>query len=156
MAHYSFRKDLVDGQEGENEVILYLVENHNCQFISDNNTNSHDVILQFASGGVFGDGNRSFEIKTDLLITPKADTGNIFIEVESRGKESGVMVCQAEWFVYYLKNFKEVWAIKTEDLLALIATSNFRQVYGGDKGSGTKGLLINREKNRKHFVVLKM
>ena len=155
MAHYNFRKDLVDGADGQNDVVSFLIEHYQGQLHSSNDTNSHDVIINFDKETPFGQGDVSFEIKTDLLITPIADTGNMFVEVESRGKASGVEVCQATWFAYYLKHFNQLWVIKTEDLRTLIKESNFRWVYGGDTGSGTRGMLIPRLKNRDKFFVFK-
>lgn len=152
MAHYNFRKDIVDGEDGEKTVIAYLTSKYQGKMLSENKTSSHDVILEL-SDNPFGKNKVSFEIKTDLMITPTNDTGNMFIEYQSWGRPSGIVVCSAEWFIYHLKHFSEIWCIKTKKLLALYESGNYRSVQGGDKGSDTRGILINREKNRKHFIV---
>ena len=153
MAHYEFHADLIDGEVGEREVVDFLATQHGGKFVFDNKTNSLDTLLNFPEKSVFGQGFLTFEIKTDVLVSPTRDTGNLFIEVQSRGKKSGIQVTQANWFLYYLKHLNELWAIKPQDLLALIRTGAFSTVEGGDHGSGTRGVLIPRERTRTHFLV---
>jgi len=156
MAHYNFSQDLEDGEAGEHEVVTLFAQEYDGTPIASNDTNRYDRIINFPNGSVFGHGPVSFEIKTDVLITPTKDTGNLFIEVQSRGKKSGIQVCTADWFVYYLKHLNEIWSIRPTDLLALIRTGRFRDVYGGDEGSGTRGVLIPRASERSHFLVIPM
>ena len=96
------------------------------------------------------------EIKTDVFCKPHNDTGNIFVEFECRGKESGIMVTEAKWFVTYFKHLNEIWYIKTSELLSLIETSNFRTTqFSGDSGSNTKGYLIPRYAFKEKFIIRK-
>ena len=41
--------------------------------------------------------NKKIEVKTDYQAT---QTGNIFVEYESRGKPSGMATSEAEWYCY--------------------------------------------------------
>jgi len=147
MANYDFRKDLVEGEEGE-MVVLKDLESMGGTFISDNKDNKYDLLISK------GDKQLTYEIKTDVLCTPQRDTGNMFLEYECRGKTSGVMVCQADWFVMYYKHFNEIWYIKTKDLINLLETETLRTVgNSGDAGSNTKGYLLPRNKYKAHFKV---
>ena len=81
------------------------------------------------------------------------DTGNIFIEFSCRGKDSGIKVTEADWFVYYFKFLGELWMIKVQDLKKLIDENNFRVGVGGDPGSNSSGYLIPKNKFRDKFLV---
>ena len=153
MAHYSFRKDIVEGEEGERFVTNCLCETFGAKLISDNKTNSHDVLIEFPErDNSIWSGTLSLEIKTDVLIKPTRDTGNMFIEYECRGKPSGISVTQADMFITYFKNLNEIWVITTVKLKELLNTENFRSVgNAGDEGSKTCGYLIPRMKYRNHF-----
>lgn len=153
MAHYNFRKDIIEGEAGESFVTNWLCENANGTLVSDNKTNSHDILIQFPDRKHdLWSGAKLLEIKTDVYITPERDTGNMFIEYSCRGKPSGVMVTKADIFITYFKNLDELWAITTDDLKKLLATYTFRDVNNaGDSGSKTSGYLIPRNKYREYF-----
>lgn len=153
MAHYDFRKDIEDGEQGEAEILHLLSERFGGILIGDNKTNSHDLIVEFEDSP-FGKGQRSFEIKTDVLVTKERDTGNLFIEYASRGKKSGVLTSKAEWFGYYLRNLGEVWFIRTAELIEVLKREKPPKVEGGDAGSFTKGRLLKKSEYRKYFLVM--
>jgi len=67
------------------------------------------------------------EIKEDLLAEK---TGNVAIEVSSRGKASGLSTTTADYYVYLIMG--HFYMIKTEKLHAEIIRYNFRLVKGGD------------------------
>lgn len=147
MANYDFRKDLIEGEEGEQVVLKDLVS-MGGKLISDNKNNKYDLLVSK------GDESITYEIKTDVYCKPEYDTGNMFIEFECRGKESGIMVSEAKWFVMYYKFFNELWYIKTKDLKELIQTETLRETSNsGDEGSNTKGYLLPRHKYKSHFNV---
>jgi hypothetical protein len=99
----------------------------------------------------------TYEIKTDVKCAPLFDTGNIFIEYESRGKASGISVTEADWFVTYFKYLGEVWFIKTKNLKKLIEENNFPTFKdAGDVGSATHGYLIKRKEFKDYFYVRKI
>lgn len=151
MAHYNFKKDIVVGEEGEKIVSEWLCTSYNGKLLSDNKTNSHDIIIQFPRKTL------SFEIKTDVFVSKHYDTGNMFIEYESRNKPSGISVCKADYFITYFKYLNEVWMIKTKDLRNLINNATHRIFKNaGDKGSNTHGYLIPRQKYQEHFKVVKI
>jgi len=147
IANYDFRKDLIEGEEGE-LVVLKDLESMGGKFISDNKNNKYDLLISK------GDETITYEIKTDVYCKPERDTGNMFIEFECRNKASGVMVSEAKWFVTYYKHFNELWYIKTEDLLKLTQTEALRLTSNsGDAGSNTRGYLLPRHKYKSHFKV---
>lgn len=149
MAHYHFEKDLTEGNEGENLVIQHL-KKLGGTLLSKNDDNQYDAIVERNGKKV------KYEIKTDVFCKPSYDTGNIFVEVQCRGKESGIMVTKAQWFVTYFKHLEEIWYIKTKDLLKLIEEHKqnllFKE-FSGDKGSNTKGWLVPRWKFTEDFLV---
>lgn len=153
MANYNFNKDIEIGEDGEYVVRLDL-ESLGGIFISDNKNNSHDLVISVPEKSGNGFKNVTYEIKTDVFCRPHSDTGNIFIEYESRGKDSGITVTTAEWFVTYFKYFNEIWYIKSDKLRELISENNFKtHTDSGDLGSNTKGYLIPRYQFKKYFKV---
>jgi hypothetical protein len=147
MANYDFKKDLIEGQEGEETIISFL-EGKGNTLVSRCDTKTHDTIMNVK--GV----DTSYEIKTDVY--PK-DTGNIFIEFECRGKPSGIEVTTSDWFVTYFKHYNEIWFIKTKTLRKLISENNFYTTSNsGDSGSNTKGYLIKKQRFKQFFKVFKL
>ena len=150
MANLDFKTDLKLGNDGEETLIKFL-ESKGCTYIDSNNDNKYD--LKMIKKGK----ETTYEIKTDVFIAPINDTGNIFIEFESRGKDSGIVVTQADWFVTYFKYLKEIWFIKSEDLKKIISENNFPIFYdAGDVGSKTHGYLIKRKDFKEYFHVCKI
>lgn len=149
MAHYDFNKDLTDGNEGENKVIEHL-KKFGGTLLSKNNDNRYDIVIERNGKKI------KYEIKTDIFCKPSYDTGNIFVEVQCRGKKSGIMVSEADWFVTYYKHLNEIWYIKTDKLLELIYDNKeiliFKE-YSGDENSNTKGWLIPRWRFTDYFKV---
>jgi hypothetical protein len=143
MANYNFKKDLIIGEEGEQIVIDDLIS-MGATYDSNNKTNSHDVIVNFNNKQI------SYECKTDEF----EDTGNMFIETSCRGKESGIMVTKADWFVTYFKKLNEIWYIKTNKLKEILANNKHRKVtQSGDLDSNTEGILLNKNMFRDDFIV---
>jgi hypothetical protein len=149
MANYDFNEDIHVGEHGE-QVVVDDLRTFNMTFVSDNKDYRYDIVME-------KNGKRAtYEVKTDVFCTPRYnnDTGNMFIEFHSRGKDSGVAVTEADWFVMYYKYLKEIWYIKTDALKKLIADNNFRiSEYSGDQGSNTKGYLIPRKEFKDWFIV---
>jgi len=149
MANLDFKKDLVLGNLGEEKLVKFL-ENKGCIFKSFNNDFKYDVIMVKNSQDV------KYEVKTDVKCIPLLDTGNLFIEFESRGKPSGISTSQSDWFVTYFKYLNEFWFIKTKKLKKLIEENNFPIFFGaGDVGSDTHGYLIKRKEFKNYFHVYK-
>jgi hypothetical protein len=150
MANLNFKSDLKLGNDGETTLIKYL-ESKGGKFINSNNDSKYDIKMLIKGK------EKTYEIKTDVKCAPLFDTGNIFIEYESRGKKSGISVTQADWFVTYFKFLNEIWFIKSEQLRKLINDNEFPVFKdAGDIGSATHGYLINRRKFKEFFHVCKI
>ena len=158
MAEYSFRKDIIEGEAGEDYIIDFLTKGWKGTLLQKKKDYTWDFKIDFENSGV-----QTFESKTDVYCIPFSkvngkvikgrDTGNIFIEFSCRGKYSGIKVTEADWFVYYFKFLGELWMIKVQDLKKLIDENNFRVGVGGDPGSNSSGYLIPRMKFRDKFLV---
>jgi len=158
MAEYSFRKDIIEGEAGEDYIIDFLTKGWKGTLLQKKKDYTWDFKIDFANSGV-----QTFESKTDVYCIPPSevngnlikgrDTGNIFIEFSCRGKDSGIEVTEADWFVYYFKFLGELWIIKVDDLKKLIDENNFKIGVGGDPGSNSSGYLIPRMKFRDKFLV---
>jgi hypothetical protein len=153
MANYNFKKDINIGEAGETIVKLDL-ESIGGVFISDNKDFKYDLLMDMPLRGKSGYKKVSYEIKTDVFCKPYLDTGNIFIEFECRGSDSGISVSEADWFVTYFQHFREIWYIKTDKLKNLIINNDFKKTeLSGDLNSNTKGYLIPRYQFKKYFKV---
>jgi hypothetical protein len=140
---YNFKKDLKTGKKGEDKIVEFL-EDKGFKFKNRNNDKTYDLLMEWRGREI------KYEIKTDVY--PK-DTGNMVIEFESRGKESGIQVCKSDYFVYYYAHQDEIWIIKTKDLKKLIKENTLRYVVGGDWGSNTKMWIIKKTDFRSWFKV---
>ena len=160
--YYSFRKDIKVGELGERIVIEDLLS---CgfKFINNNKNNQYDIKMTNKSGKIL-----YFEVKTDvwcippkkielpfgIVTTPARDNGNMFIEVECRGKPSGVITTISNYFVMYYPYYKEIWYISVNKLKKLINDNDFTKTdNSGDTNSNTKGYLINRYDYRDFFKI---
>jgi hypothetical protein len=147
---YNFNKDLIKGEEGEDTIIRYM-QALGFQLIDKCNDNRYDFCMSYNGR------KHSYELKTDMYCTPKNDTGNLVVEIESRGKSSGISVTHAEYFVTYFPHLGEIWNIKTEDLKRLINDFEIPLKEGkGDPGSNTKFFLIKKETYKQYFKVHKI
>jgi hypothetical protein len=150
MANLNFTSDLKLGNDGEMVIIEYLLK-RGSKLLDTNDDNKYDA--RMVKDGV----ETTYEIKTDVKCAPLFDTGNIFIEYESRGKASGISVTEADWFVTYFKYLGEVWFIKTKKLRKLIEDNDFPTFKdAGDVGSATHGYLIKRKEFKDYFYVRKI
>jgi Holliday junction resolvase-like predicted endonuclease len=140
---YNFKKDLITGEEGEEEVKSFM-ENMGFKCVGRCKNNKFDLLMEFNRSP------KTVEVKTDSY----RDTGNMAIEIESRGKLSGLSVTESDYFITLFRCNNEIWIIKTDALRELISDNNFYlKENGGDKGSNTKFYLINKSKFRNHFKV---
>ena len=84
----------------------------------------------------------TIEVKRDFKCY---DTGNLFVEYESRGKKSGISTTQAKWWVYWFSKTRSI-LIETSELKQLcrkyVGTS--RDILGGDSNT-SKGILLPME-----------
>jgi hypothetical protein len=132
MANYNFRKDLLIGQETEKEAVELLSQKLKIDKVEYNQDNKYDFKL------TIGKTERTYEVKTDLMC---GRTGNFAIEYECRGKPSGIVTTQADYWIYKLDDGFYLSPVST--LKNLIDDAKyFRMVTGGDRGSYTKMFLF--------------
>lgn len=150
MANLNFNQDLKLGNEGEKIIIEFLI-NKGSKLIDTNNDNKYDIRM------VKNDKITSYEVKTDVFCAPLFDSGNLFVEFESRKKPSGISVTTADWFVTYFKYLNEAWFIKTTKLKKIIQNDKLPVFKNaGDLGSETHGYLLNRKEYKNQFHVFKI
>ena len=84
----------------------------------------------------------AIEVKRDFKCY---ETGNLFVEYESRGKRSGISTTEAKWWVYWFSKTRSI-LIETKELKQLcrkyIGTN--RDILGGDSNT-SKGILLPME-----------
>jgi len=133
MAHYQFNKDLEDGHKAEEEVLEKLATYFKVK--KEDIERCHNKDFDLSISGL----RLTFEVKNDLMA---AQTGNIAIEYECRGKPTGLATSKAGFWIY--KFAGSLWVVPTAVLRQklLIEKRYFRQVSGGDKGSNTKMFLV--------------
>lgn len=146
-----FQDDLIDGQVGEKTIVEFLLKkDKKFQFVTFNNDKLYDFILDRDGKDI------KFECKTDCYEHFKGyNTNNIFIEVRHKGNPSGVMVTEADFFVYYFPFHEKVYFIKTKELKRLLIENQglfIRKELSGDEGRVT-GYTINRFEAEEYFKV---
>jgi hypothetical protein len=78
------------------------------------------------------------EVKTDFLTT---DTGNLFVEFESRGKPSGLATTEADTWAFKIEPSGAIILWETKKLKEFCATHPLRIVCGGDSDT-SRGYLV--------------
>jgi hypothetical protein len=83
--------------------------------------------------------NKKVEVKRDMKAM---ETGNIFVEYESRDKPSGLANSEAEYYCYFI-NDDRMFVIETSELKMLCRTyiGTKRDIVGGDSNT-SKGILL--------------
>ncbi len=83
--------------------------------------------------------NKKIEIKRDLKAFK---TGNIFIEYESRGNKSGIAKSKADYYCFFISDFR-LFLIETNELKNICRRylNTNRDVKGGDSNT-SKGILL--------------
>ena len=86
---------------------------------------------------------KKVEVKFDRLANK---TGNLFFEIESRGKPSGLKITTADWFVVCIDSLNMMTWFKVPELKVKLARLlNEKKAItkkGGDKNSSV-GILVN-------------
>lgn len=132
MANYNFRKDLAIGKEAEKQAVEHIAKHVKFDSVEFNDDNKYDFKL------IQGDKSRTYEVKRDLMC---GQTGNFALEYECRGKPSGIVTTQADYWIYQLDD--GFYQISVGGLKNLIDEAKyFRMVVGGDRGSRTKMFLF--------------
>ena len=111
-------------------------------------TSNFDIDLQF--GQIAETKVRDILVRQGILLEVKRDkrlrdTGNIFFEYYSRGKESGLAVTKAEWIVIVTEDMNTMAWFRTEvlkeRLKELLRKGYAKKVNGGDCNT-SKGIIV--------------
>jgi|TARA_R110000744_G_scaffold45378_5_gene100785 hypothetical protein len=83
--------------------------------------------------------NKKVEVKTDYK---SSETGNVFIEYSSRGKDSGITISKAEFYCFVTSN-ENITFIEIKKLKKLCRKylNTNRDVKGGDNNT-SQGILL--------------
>lgn len=131
MGHYNFTKDLQASQASVDLVKKWLKGN-NCKSIIDINTKYYDI--QYVIGYI----TETIEVKEDFQYDL---TGNVAIEIKSRGKSSGICTSTADYWIYVLDG-KMYRARRSAVLCWLIQHwDRYRRVEAGDEGTSIVALV---------------
>lgn len=138
MAHYNFLDDLKDGHQAEEEVIELLPYHFpGIEGIERSTSKGYDIQASFKGDTL------TFEVKYDIAVER---TGNIAIEYESRGKQSGIVTSKANYWVYkFLGRFFIFPTVVLKKKIFEEQAFDYRTV-GGDWGSNTRIFLVEAEK----------
>lgn len=149
-SNQKFNNDLKQGNIGERIVANYL-KNKGFNIIGFSNEKKYDIITDYNGK------EKTFEVKTDLWeYYNKKVTNNLFIEVSCSGKPSGISSSQADYFIYLLPETGYMYMIKMEELRDLIRFNNFRKSTQSGDGGRSVGYLLNRDKIKEHFNIVKL
>lgn len=150
--NYNFKKDLKDGKISEKRLFEILQEK--CSQIVKvefNDDYRYDLKIILNDNSY-----KTFEIKRDLFTER---TGNIAIETYCRGKQSGINITQADFFVIHCKTNKEhFYCFDTNILKIEVERNKFNEISGGDRDKFgnplTKFVLLDIEKEKSLCVDL--
>lgn len=153
MGEYAFKADLKNSEPGVKWVAEVLPTLPQMKGVTEVEVREnwfpyYDIEFRFDN-----EPSEFVEVKEDI---EHKNTGNVVIEIESRGKKSGISVTTAETWIS-LPHMKDgtiqMWAFKTEDLRDLIKKCEYeRFTIGGDPGSNTKMYLFKLNKLKKHGI----
>ena len=128
--------------------MTYIKENNSTNI---NKLKTHDFsITKFKNDLNYGkkheklviESHKNYELKTDRLA---CKTGNVFVEFESRKKESGIKTSKADIWIFKIvdKNDKHLFSIEIplDRLRKKVYNSTYRIVRGGDNLT-SKGYLV--------------
>ena len=104
-----FRSDLKDGELGEDLVAEFLIKK-GYKILERRKDNWWDIKVEKI--GI----ENTLEIKTDRWEKFNRITNNMFIEVSCSGKDSGIMVTKADYFIYFYPEWELIYIIKCDEL----------------------------------------
>lgn len=137
-----FTRDLAKASKDEVAVMHLLCERNSDYNITRNNDKRYDLLIKsYSTGKVI----TTIEIKAQYK---SLETGNCAIETESWGKPGGIEATIADYWCNIIYTETEViYAfISVNKLKRLISEKKyFRQVVGGDPGSGSTCYLFKNQ-----------
>lgn len=144
-----FEKDLKDGNKGEKVVAEYLSNRRNYEIVEYRNDSKYDFMLRNEEWSI------TFEIKTDRYeFLKKTITGNMFIELSCSGRDSGIMVTEADYFVYYFPDKERAYLIDTNRLKDLIQDDEIPTSTQAGDGGRVVGKKLNVRKYKNNFITM--
>jgi len=146
--NYNFKKDLIEGQKGE-EIVSQFLQEKGFEIIHFNDDNKYDILTSY--------NNKEFkwEVKTD----DKHQSGNLCIELSSYGRKSNIFTTEADYYVNYFLTIEQLWIIKVDKLKQLmkdIVNNDIHRIVNGGDNNQMELLLFNRYKYQSHFKVIKL
>jgi hypothetical protein len=121
-----FNEDNPRGQKAEDITVKYLKEKHKALKVFQMDGLQYaefDMIAVFKRGKI-----RTVEVKADYK---EKATGNIAIEYKHRGYFSGILVSQADWYVFVLTDL--LLCMKKRDLFYFLRENEFKEInWDGD------------------------
>lgn len=144
MGNYNFWKDLESAKEIEKEAVNALSRHLELENVQFNNDYKYDFVVTVRGK------QKKYEVKHDIMSTK---TGNMAVEYECRGKFSGILTTEADYWIYKLDS--DFYLIALEKLRSLIDDQKyFRLVTGGDRGSNTKMFLFKLATMKEEMILL--
>lgn len=141
-----FYSDLRVANKTEAYIGKLFETEYNAKVLEYNDDNRYDLKIQASNGTIF-----TVEIKEDFSC---ARTGNLGIEYSCRGKDSGIVTTQADF--YLIKAHRpnqqhEYVVIRVQKLREMIDKGMYhRKVNGGDPGSNSLNYLFYLETIKEH------
>ncbi len=159
---YDFKLNLPEGELAEEYVKNYLILYGGYKFVRYNrntkNKKDFDLVMSLEQNGIVKE--VTFEVKIDFKAGLKTNggTGNVAIEEECRGEDSGIRTTKADYYVYLLPLQNEIGFIKVDklkDLMVELKSKNIGRMHtdGGDLGSKTINYLMPYEYFGQNFKV---
>jgi hypothetical protein len=146
-----FRSDLKDGELGEDLVAEFLI-GKGYKVLERRKDNWWDIKVERI--GI----ETTLEIKTDRWEKFNRITGNMFIEVSCSGKDSGIMVTKADYFIYFYPEWELIYIIKCDKLKELLKERPdlfWRNGSGGD-GGRVVAYVCSRHDVKDYFKIVKI
>lgn len=149
MSKEQFYKDLEVATKTELEIAELFKQTYNAEIVEWRHDNQYDLKIKIV------DRVYTIEIKEDFK---SAETSNLSIEYSCRGKNSGIMVTKADFYLikaYVTTSTFKYLMIPVKTIKRLILDKQYiRKVNGGDIGSNSLSFLFRREKIQQYAYEL--
>lgn len=143
--------DLAAGNKGEIVIAEYLSNRRDYDIVEYRNDSKYDFMLKKDDTTI------TFEVKTDRYeYLKKIITGNFFIELSCNGRDSGIMVTEADYFVYYFPDKEKAYLIESNRLKDLIQDEDIPTSTQAGDGGRVTGKKLNVRKYKEHFITMKI
>jgi len=116
----NFKQDLLLGQKYEKLAQIAVIEwlNQGLEVIEERNDNLYDFKLSNGS---------TYEVKYDRMCS---QTGNLYVETQSHSRMAGLSVCQADYYIFAVGEFKtKFYIIKTDELKQMIIDDKYFRIH---------------------------